>query len=389
MGNYRFRLSDMMPNAWFYKLKDMGNRGRKSQTISHSMRSYPTRTSPPTPPKPLTPQSPPPKQGFLPSRASYYISSRVETEKPPNSPFHPKTSDTHFPVDPPRRSKRRSRRKAINSPPTTKVVTSSISAGCSCRVRKSEAATDFPAAATKSPPCHRYHCINGDDDDLHKSIISNKLEFDGFDGIASWSHSCSCKVTSSATDIIIDMGTKSSIIRKGDKVNGCTVVSELQLPPILTKPGKKEAEDDKLDDGNVDAKQEAYHNGSSLKEQSKSPVKKSQPGLHRLRMRANSPKLVSKKVQVQRGRKSGGLAMTATMQKKGLQQSFAIIKSSSDPQRDFRDSMMEMIVENNIWSPKDLEELLACYLSLNSNEYHDLIVKVFEQIWFDLTNIRL
>lgn len=79
----------------------------------------------------------------------------------------------------------------------------------------------------------------------------------------------------------------------------------------------------------------------------------------------------------------------ATMQKKRLQQSFAIIKSSSDPQRDFRDSMMEMIVKNNIWSSKDMEELRACYLSLNSNEYHDLIVKVFEQIWFDLTNIRL
>ncbi|KAG1338135.1 transcription repressor OFP1 [Cocos nucifera] len=367
----------------------MGNRGRKRQTISHSMRSYPARTSPPTPPKPLTTPSPPPKQGFLPSRASYYISSRVETEKLPNSPFHPKTSDTHFPVDPPRRSKRRSGGKAIKPPPTTKLVTSSISAGCSCRVRKSEAVTDCTAAATKGPQCHRDHCIFGDDDDHHKSIISNKVESDGFDGVASWSHSSSCRVTSSATDIIIDMGTKSSITRKGDEVNGCTMVSELQLPPILTKPGKKEAEADQLDDGNKDAKQEIYHNGSSLKGQNKSPVKKSSPGLHRLRMRANSPKLVSKRVQVQRGRKSGGSAMTATMQKKGLQQSFAIIKSSSDPQRDFRDSMMEMIVENNIRSSKDLEELLACYLSLNSNEYHDLIVKVFEQIWFDLTNIRL
>lgn len=95
--------------------------------------------------------------------------------------------------------------------------------------------------------------------------------------------------------IIIDMGTKSSITQKGDKVNGCPMVSELQLPPFLTKLGKG-VEADKLDDGNVDAKQEVYHNVSSLKEQSKSSVKKPPPGLHRLRMRTNSPKLVSKRV---------------------------------------------------------------------------------------------
>ncbi|KAJ6913382.1 DUF623 domain containing protein [Populus alba x Populus x berolinensis] len=51
--------------------------------------------------------------------------------------------------------------------------------------------------------------------------------------------------------------------------------------------------------------------------------------------------------------------------------------------------MVEMIVENNIKASKDLEDLLACYLSLNSDEYHDLIIKVFEQIWFDLTDIKL
>uniref|UniRef100_A0A2P2Q1V0 Transcription repressor n=1 Tax=Rhizophora mucronata TaxID=61149 RepID=A0A2P2Q1V0_RHIMU len=51
--------------------------------------------------------------------------------------------------------------------------------------------------------------------------------------------------------------------------------------------------------------------------------------------------------------------------------------------------MMEMIVENNMQSSKDLEELLACYLSLNSNEYHDLIVKAFEQIWFYMVDLHL
>jgi uncharacterized protein (TIGR01568 family) len=68
--------------------------------------------------------------------------------------------------------------------------------------------------------------------------------------------------------------------------------------------------------------------------------------------------------------------------------SFAVVKSSYDPQRDFRESMVEMILQNNIRASKDLEDLLICYLSLNSDEYHDLIIKVFKQIWFDLTDIR-
>ncbi|CAN0879577.1 Transcription repressor OFP1 [Linum grandiflorum] len=60
----------------------------------------------------------------------------------------------------------------------------------------------------------------------------------------------------------------------------------------------------------------------------------------------------------------------------------AVVKSSADPQLDFMESMVEMIVENNISSSKDLEDLLACYLCLNSDEYHDVIIKVFKQIWF-------
>ncbi|EHA8591922.1 transcription repressor OFP3 [Cocos nucifera] len=367
----------------------MGNKGRKSQTNSRSMKKcYPTtRTSPSAPQKPSTsaPPSPEPKQDLLPRRGSYYISSRVETEKFPDSPFDLQASDTHFLIDLPRRSKRRSRRKASKPSHTTKLVTSSVSAGCSCRVWNSEAVTDFPAASLESTPCDRHHCIHGRGNDLHKPIISNKIDFDGFDGVASWSRSCSFWVTTSATDIIIELGTKSSISRNLGKVRDCTMVSEHGIPRILTKPAKKEAGAVKLDNADMHAKEAVYHNGCSVKEQSKSAVKRSPPGLHRLRMRDSSPRLVSNKVQVQRSRKSSELAITA----KGLRESFAIIISSSDPQRDFRESMVEMIVENNIRASKDLEELLACYLSLNSKEYHDVIVNVFEQIWFALTNITL
>jgi uncharacterized protein (TIGR01568 family) len=65
-------------------------------------------------------------------------------------------------------------------------------------------------------------------------------------------------------------------------------------------------------------------------------------------------------------------------------ESFAVAKCSFDPQQDFRDSMLEMIMEKRISQPEELEELLACYLTLNSDEYHDLIIKVFRQVWFDL-----
>ncbi|KAL3596598.1 hypothetical protein D5086_008235 [Populus alba] len=65
-------------------------------------------------------------------------------------------------------------------------------------------------------------------------------------------------------------------------------------------------------------------------------------------------------------------------------ENFAVVKTSFDPQKDFRDSMIEMIEEKRISRSEELEELLACYLTLNADEYHDLIVKVFRQVWFDL-----
>jgi uncharacterized protein (TIGR01568 family) len=61
--------------------------------------------------------------------------------------------------------------------------------------------------------------------------------------------------------------------------------------------------------------------------------------------------------------------------------SFAVVKRSSDPYNDFRTSMVEMIVEKQIFSAKDLEQLLQCFLSLNSIHHHRVIVEVFTEIW--------
>ncbi|CAH2078592.1 unnamed protein product [Thlaspi arvense] len=65
-------------------------------------------------------------------------------------------------------------------------------------------------------------------------------------------------------------------------------------------------------------------------------------------------------------------------------ESFAVVKCSSDPQKDFRDSMIEMIMENGINHPEELKELLVCYLRLNTDEYHDMIINVFQQVHNDL-----
>lgn len=125
--------------------------------------------------------------------------------------------------------------------------------------------------------------------------------------------------------------------------------------------------------------------GISPKEQRTSPVKKSSVNSPGMKLRINSPRIGSRKVQVNH-RKSLSSIPTSSSRRTD---SFAVVKSSKNPQQDFKESMVEMIVEHNIKASKDLEELLACYLSLNSDEYHDLIIKVFKQIWFDTIDIRL
>jgi uncharacterized protein (TIGR01568 family) len=51
--------------------------------------------------------------------------------------------------------------------------------------------------------------------------------------------------------------------------------------------------------------------------------------------------------------------------------------------------MVEMIASKRIGRPEELETLLACYLSLNADEHHDCIVKVFRQVWFELNPARV
>ncbi|KAK9062431.1 hypothetical protein SSX86_019617 [Deinandra increscens subsp. villosa] len=64
----------------------------------------------------------------------------------------------------------------------------------------------------------------------------------------------------------------------------------------------------------------------------------------------------------------------------------AVEKDSSDPYVDFRDSMVQMIMEREIYGKDDLQELLNCFLQLNSPYYHAIILGAFTEIWINLSN---
>ncbi|KAM7499926.1 hypothetical protein LguiA_024340 [Lonicera macranthoides] len=61
--------------------------------------------------------------------------------------------------------------------------------------------------------------------------------------------------------------------------------------------------------------------------------------------------------------------------------SLAVEKDSDDPYQDFRQSMLQMILEREIYSKEDLRELLNCFLQLNDPYYHGIIVGAFSEIW--------
>ncbi|GKV11766.1 hypothetical protein SLEP1_g22989 [Rubroshorea leprosula] len=71
-----------------------------------------------------------------------------------------------------------------------------------------------------------------------------------------------------------------------------------------------------------------------------------------------------------------------------VKDSFAVVKRSSDPYNDFMTSMVEMIVERQMFAAKDLEQLLQCFLSLNSHHHHSTIVEVFAEILEALSSSR-
>ncbi|KAK2644628.1 hypothetical protein Ddye_019823 [Dipteronia dyeriana] len=62
----------------------------------------------------------------------------------------------------------------------------------------------------------------------------------------------------------------------------------------------------------------------------------------------------------------------------------AMEKCSYDPREDFKESMIEMIMANRIEEAKDLRSLLNYYMSMNSKEYHGIILEVFYEVCSNL-----
>ncbi|KAL3536606.1 hypothetical protein ACH5RR_005067 [Cinchona calisaya] len=433
MGNYRFRFSDMIPNFWFYKLKDMSkSRNQKIKNKQHPIKdkhnhhhtssssssasasasasdstSSSSNTAAPAALSSKTGQQQQPHQ-----RKSYYFTRDLTTPPPPNNDDHAPdhtfydnhvaTTTDHTRSSPPRKSSKKkrittTRRNARpilstnncasnnrSSVPSPGVVTStSVSVGCSCRATMESVCTSPKPPDSTTP--EEYPNYNSFSENESLVPAETKLE----------------------KDIIIDVENKEL---------SSTAVSELvHLPPIITKPAKESccrlrrrrsssgsAEFEEIRNeyyGSLTVnlvKEDIFSTNndnicSGLKEEKEQKTSSNNTatrfsssaggGGGGLKLRTHSPRLANKRIPIQ-ARKS----LSWRRRRRSLSESWAVMKSSNDPQKDFRESMVEMIVENNICGSKELEDLLACYLSLNSDQYHDLIIRVFKQIWFDLSN---
>ncbi|KAF8775232.1 hypothetical protein HU200_004633 [Digitaria exilis] len=62
-------------------------------------------------------------------------------------------------------------------------------------------------------------------------------------------------------------------------------------------------------------------------------------------------------------------------------ESVAVAVDSSEPYEDFRESMVQMVVEKEIYAWEDLNDLLHQFLSLNSPRHHPLILHAFADLW--------
>ncbi|XP_057808291.1 transcription repressor OFP1-like [Salvia miltiorrhiza] len=334
MGNYKFRFSDMIPNAWFHKLKNMNKpTPNYTKTLNHSKKKIPA-----------------PEFTNSDQRKSYYFTRDLTLQ--PDSPTKPPTA-----AEPPRRSSRRRRsNKRSRAPrPPPRLVSSTISAGCTCG-----AAVESVWARTQTDSSSQEECTNSGPDQSSSSepdsILTEYGSGPDSSMLVSWPSPC-IKCGTTTNDIVIDVisGVKGG--SGGAEEDQCR-----RLPRIITR---------KSDDIPTAA-------AATISPARRIPAKP--PGM---KLRVNSPRIVGRRRSVSSNSSS------AASSRRSISESFAVVKASKDPRRDFRESMVEMILENNIRASNDLEELLACYLSLNSDEYHDLIINVFKQIWFDFIHLRL
>lgn len=353
MGSHKFRLSDMMPNSWFQNLKDMGRVRNQSTTHIRKKKPPPTSsksTSTTTSSSTATYIPPKTEQPKLVShrRKSYYFPR--ELIPPSAQPQSPKIPETHFQESPRKSPKQKKHLTTTTKKGRNRVVTtSSVSTGCGCRANVESFSTN-PDSTSEDYPISSL-----DSSSENQSVFPEFFpDHDHEKGISSSPSYAQCRLQD---NIVVNPNEKKS----NEAFIGFVELSRLELPPIVTKkPAKFPKEPEKQRNSTVRS-----------------------PGL---RLRTNSPRIASRKIQAL-ARKS--VSSSSRRVRGSLSESFAVVKTSVDPQRDFRESMMEMILANNLRASKDLEDLLACYLQLNSDEYHELIVEVFKQIWFAIAGVKV
>lgn len=373
MGNYKFRLSDMIPNAWFYKLKDMSKTRRNKNNINVVSQK---------------PQH---------HRKSFYYTWESSSTRPAAADVYFYNFPAATDPNPPRissskrrsRSRSRTRRKTVYKPSPRRPVPAAA--------LLQDDDYEEESAAPNSPGRNYSDSSSSSSTGTDVSLeLFDLLKYEapnnnGTAGTESRSSNCSCGFSSSAAttttaaaDIIIDINEK-CFNNNNKLLLFDDTIPELDLPPILTKPTNESSTPPPPPPSvkTVKCRKETSNPGNGLR---------GTTTVTGIKLRANSPKVGSKKIQGHgkqgRNRGGGGRKSISSSRKKGFSESFAVVKASFDPEKDFRESMMEMILENKIRDSKDLEDLLACYLSLNSDEYHHLIINAFEQIWFNIPHLN-
>ncbi|KAF2567245.1 hypothetical protein F2Q68_00024817 [Brassica cretica] len=310
MGNHKFKFSDMIPNAWFHKLKDMTKQSKPKNKPSYSSSNTCNK-------KKLSSDSFPHN-----SSASHFSNSLVA-----NSPHHnlPRNS-TH--------RERMSKRKTFYKP-SLKPNTPFASAGFDKSKINGQDSSHYTFPALERSPKYFVYSFYKEEEDEFVDHSNFKIK-----------------------------ANNKAFTEKACPARNST---KKPLKPHLSVKINKEKEEDEDDECITEKKYQKQVSSG----------RKSPSGIN-LR-RVNSPR-----IQLSGTRRS----TSRSENKQAVLESFAVMKSSVDPKKDFRESMVEMIEENNIRASKDLEDLLACYLSLNPKEYHDLIIQVFEQIWRQLTKTK-
>ncbi|KAL9236161.1 hypothetical protein vseg_010862 [Gypsophila vaccaria] len=355
MGYQKFKLSDMIPNVWFHKLRYMNQTNKKTQFVPSSMLNNKHHHIPPPPPPP----SPPPL-------------SAVKTPRPVMEPQCQSRKSYHITREltidllnktPPRKSKSSSKSRR-----STRRSSSTSSCSCQSTFTSQSSGSKSRSWSPPSPlPIEETDVVLKDVDNVgflvEDALLRIRAQY------------------AKKKQSILDNNAPASDDKNDNKSEHFTP----RLAPIITKQKTKTKNDTQLE--------KLKHDYLFKEVRANSPPSRKLTinSSRGVRLKVNSPRIIGRK-QGQNGNKNVGSSSSRKstsnsskkIRKSIISESFAVVKSSFDPQNDFKESMVEMIVQNNLRAPKDLENLLACYLSLNSVEYHQVIIKVFKQIWFDL-----